>query len=145
MQILWGVKKRILCILKVNEYTRQRFAFSRIFLYNSQNRIYQLLQQLPYSNQNKTDLARKTKSVCYLKLNYSTLGSFFVLSAQSRTVQIEVSSKIGFNNITTVDVKVAYSGYKCVKFAEMSSVVLLFDSLRKQSTIGTHVIIALFL
>ena len=55
---------------------------------NSRNkiRIHQLLQQLPYSNKNKTDSARKTKSVCCLKLNYSTLGSFFVLPAQSGAV-----------------------------------------------------------
>ena len=38
---------------------------------------------------------------------------------------IEVSSKIGFNNIAMIDIKFAYSGYKCVKFAEISSVRLV--------------------
>lgn len=40
-------------------------------------RIYQLLQQLSYSNKNKTDSVRKTKSVCRLKFNFlHQVGSF---------------------------------------------------------------------
>jgi len=41
------------------------------------------------------------------------------------SLQIEVSSKIGFNNIIMIDIKAAYSGYTCVKFAETSSTRLV--------------------
>ena len=37
--------------------------------------------------QNKTDSVRKTKSVCCLKFNYSTIDLFFVPSAQLGAVQ----------------------------------------------------------
>ena len=74
---------------------------------------------------NKTDSAWKTKSVRCLKFNFLLQVGSFCTVCTIRGSQIEVSSKIGFNNNITIDIKATYSGYKCVKFAEISSVCLV--------------------
>ena len=54
------------------------------------------------------------------------------------SLQIEVSLKIGFNNITTINIKAATTATNMSNLQKYPQLVLLVDSLRKQSIIGTQ-------